>query len=109
MPLAVLIYMYLLYRHPLRGGKVHDVNDPQRDENLAMGENALFIEHPTDPSNRVKVASGSSKCFTVGRSRKNSIYRDRSLFKGTVFYRVLLQVCINRSNDHLPMTGKRHW
>ena len=28
--LAVLIYMYLLYRHPLRGGKVHDVNDPQK-------------------------------------------------------------------------------
>jgi serine/threonine protein kinase len=28
--LAVLIYMYLLYRHPLRGGKVHDVNDPKR-------------------------------------------------------------------------------
>lgn len=54
--LAVLIYMYLLYRHPLRGGKVHDVNDPQRDENLAMGDNALFIEHPTDPSNRVKVS-----------------------------------------------------
>ena len=54
--LAVLIYMYLLYRHPLRGGKVHDVNDPQKDENLAMGENALFIEHPSDASNRVKVA-----------------------------------------------------
>ena len=53
--LAVLIYMYLLYRHPLRGGKVHDLNDPQRDENLAMGEKALFIEHPTDAANRVKV------------------------------------------------------
>lgn len=25
--LAVLIYMYLLYRHPLRGGKIHDVED----------------------------------------------------------------------------------
>ncbi|MBC7795652.1 MAG: kinase, partial [Pyrinomonadaceae bacterium] len=49
--LAVLIYMYLLYRHPLRGRKVHDV-DPQRDEILTMGEKALFIEHPTDASNR---------------------------------------------------------
>jgi hypothetical protein len=28
----------------------------QKDENLAMGENALFIEHPSDASNRVKVA-----------------------------------------------------
>ncbi|MDR2164685.1 MAG: kinase [Zoogloeaceae bacterium] len=53
--LAVLIYMYLLYRHPLRGGKVHDVNDEQRDELLTMGEKALFVEHPTDKSNRIKV------------------------------------------------------
>ena len=41
--LAVMIYMYLLYRHPLRGSKVYDVNDEQRDEVLAMGEKALFI------------------------------------------------------------------
>ncbi|NHB58534.1 kinase [Acinetobacter sp. 194] len=52
--LAVLIYMYLLYRHPLRGGKIHDMNDPQKDENLSMGEKALFIEHPTDHSNAVR-------------------------------------------------------
>lgn len=49
--LAVLIYMYLLYRHPLRGEKIHDT-DPQKDELLGMGEHALFIEHPTDLSNR---------------------------------------------------------
>lgn len=49
--LAVLIYMYLLYRHPLRGKKIHDM-DPQKDELLGMGDRALFIEHPTDMSNR---------------------------------------------------------
>lgn len=49
--LAVLIYMYLLYRHPLRGKKIHD-SDPQKDELLSMGEKALFVEHPTDESNR---------------------------------------------------------
>lgn len=49
--LAVMIYMYLLYRHPLKGGKVHDL-DTEKDDLLAMGEKALFIEHPTDPSNR---------------------------------------------------------
>ncbi len=49
--LAVLIYMYLLFRHPLKGGKIHDV-DPAKDEELAMGRKALFIEHPTDRSNR---------------------------------------------------------
>lgn len=52
--LAVLVYMNLLYLHPLRGGKVYDINDEKRDESLSMGEKALFIEHPTDHSNCVK-------------------------------------------------------
>ena len=59
--LAVLIYMYLLHRHPLRGRRVHDFDDTQRDELLAMGEKALFIEHPKDGSNR----------YDVGWTKKN--------------------------------------
>ncbi|MES2935749.1 MAG: lipopolysaccharide kinase InaA family protein [Pseudomonadota bacterium] len=51
--LATLIYMYLLLRHPLRGDQVHDIDDPQRDEELSMGAQALFIEHPTDHANRI--------------------------------------------------------
>ncbi len=51
--LAVLVYMYLLNRHPLRGGKVHDL-DTAKDEELSMGAKALFVEHPTDRSNRPK-------------------------------------------------------
>lgn len=51
--LAVLIYLYLLYRHPLRGSKVHD-QDSARDEELAMGERALFVEDPHDASNRIR-------------------------------------------------------
>jgi serine/threonine protein kinase len=51
--LAVMIYMYLLYRHPLKGGKVHSL-DAEQDDLLSMGEKALFIEHPTDTSNRPK-------------------------------------------------------
>lgn len=51
--LSVLIYMYLLYRHPLRGKKVHDIDDDQKDESLRMGSKALFIENPSDSSNRV--------------------------------------------------------
>lgn len=51
--LAVLIYMYLFYRHPLRGAKVHDT-DASKDEELSMGMSALFVEHPTDKSNRVR-------------------------------------------------------
>lgn len=54
--LAVLIYMYLLLRHPLRGDKVHDLDDPQQDEELSMGARAVFVEHPSDASNRIKPA-----------------------------------------------------
>lgn len=50
--LAVMIYELLMYRHPLKGPKVHDAADPARDEELMMGKRALFIEHPKDPSNR---------------------------------------------------------
>ncbi|MES2743357.1 MAG: lipopolysaccharide kinase InaA family protein [Pseudomonadota bacterium] len=52
--LATLIYMYLLVRHPLRGDRVHDMDDPHRDEQLAMGAQALFIEHPDDDANRIR-------------------------------------------------------
>ena len=50
--LAVLIYMYLLYRHPLRGGKYFGPMDEQEEENFLMGSKALFVEHPSDASNR---------------------------------------------------------
>lgn len=50
--LAVLIYEYLLRRHPLRGPKIHSADSAEDDERLALGEGALFIEHPTDHSNR---------------------------------------------------------
>lgn len=52
--LACLIYMYLLHRHPLKGGKVHDL-DTEKDDLLSMGEKALFVEHPSDITNRVKL------------------------------------------------------
>jgi serine/threonine protein kinase len=50
--LAVLTYMYLLYRHPLRGGNYFGAIESDKEEDLLMGEKALFIEHPTDSSNR---------------------------------------------------------
>ena len=50
--LAVLIYMYLLYRHPLKGRMVCDPNDSGNDEQLCMGKYALFVEHPSDKRNR---------------------------------------------------------
>ncbi len=50
--LAVLIYMYLLYRHPLRGGNYFGAIETEKEEDLLMGEKALFVEHPTDACNR---------------------------------------------------------
>ena len=50
--LAVLLYEYLLGRHPLRGPKVNSVDSPEEDERFSMGERALWIENPHDKSNR---------------------------------------------------------
>lgn len=55
--LAVLIYQYLLHRHPLRGKKIH-ARDQLEQETLEMGKNALFIEHPHDNSNRLEIHEG---------------------------------------------------
>lgn len=51
--LPVLIYQYLLSRHPLDGPKFH-CKDPDENEKLKMGSAALFIENPRDTSNRDK-------------------------------------------------------
>ena len=50
--LGVLIYEYLLHRHPLRGPKVNSTLSSEEDEWLSMGAKSLFIEHPSDKSNR---------------------------------------------------------
>ena len=50
--LSVLIYEYLLGRHPLRGPKVNSTVSAEEDEQLSMGRNALWIENPDDTSNR---------------------------------------------------------
>ncbi|MFQ3536836.1 MAG: hypothetical protein SNJ58_13270 [Aggregatilineales bacterium] len=52
--LAVLIYQLLLMRHPLRGPKVYDPENPERDDQLAFGARALYTEDPIDRSNRPK-------------------------------------------------------
>lgn len=52
--LPVLLYEYLLSRHPLIGPKVNSTTSAEEDERLSMGSKALFVEHPTDLSNRPK-------------------------------------------------------
>ena len=48
--------MLLFHRHPLRGKRIND-NDAARDEELTMGANALFVEHPSDKSNSVDASA----------------------------------------------------
>ncbi len=50
--LAVLLYEYLLLRHPLKGPKVHSTESQGLDQFLAFGPHATFVEHPEDHSNR---------------------------------------------------------
>lgn len=50
--LAVLIYQLLLLRHPLEGPKLNSAISAEEDDLLTYGAKALFVEHPTDRSNR---------------------------------------------------------
>lgn len=50
--LAVLIYEYLLLRHPLLGPKIYSKKSAEEDDFLALGALATFIENPDDTSNR---------------------------------------------------------
>lgn len=52
--LAVLIYQYLLFRHPLEGPKINSAVSAEEDDLLTYGAKALYVEHPTDQSNRPK-------------------------------------------------------
>lgn len=61
--LSVLIYLFLLLRHPLRGPKVNSYESAEEDDLLSMGDKALFIEHPTDDSNRPKDLEYTADCL----------------------------------------------
>ena len=50
--LAVLIYQYLLRRHPLDGRRVPNARTAEEQDLLSYGKEAIFAEHPTDASNR---------------------------------------------------------
>lgn len=50
--LPVLLYEYLLLRHPLIGPKIYSAVSSEEDDFLALGPKATFIENPNDKSNR---------------------------------------------------------
>lgn len=86
--LAVLIYMYLLRRHPLRGGKIWDL-DSEKDDVLSMGEKALFVEHPTDSSNKVK-AEHLKKWDTFWGDPKKISYHKTGPYLSELFKRAFI-------------------
>lgn len=50
--MPVLIYEYLFLRHPLLGPKIYSSESGEKDDFLALGPMATFIENPDDTSNR---------------------------------------------------------
>ena len=50
--LAVMIYKYLLERHPLEGRRFIKGLSAEEEDNLLFGSRALYSEHPNDGSNR---------------------------------------------------------
>lgn len=52
--MAVLLYQWFLSRHPLDGDRPPLDSDPDKDDLLRYGENALYSEHPTDTLNHLK-------------------------------------------------------
>lgn len=72
--LAVLIYQYLLRRHPLDGRKIPPAKTAEEQELLSYGAQALFCEHPADTSNRPEGAS-YVPCSTLGPLLKDLFER----------------------------------
>ena len=64
--LAVLIYEYLLRRHPLRGPKVNG-KTAEEDELMSMGEKALYIEHPKVIASNRHCRSWPCRCASWDR------------------------------------------
>jgi hypothetical protein len=63
--LGVLIYQYLLLRHPLDGRKVPNADTAEEQDELMYGKEALFCEHPNDIRNR-PMQNGYVPCASLG-------------------------------------------
>ena len=50
--LAVMIYRFLLERHPLEGRRLFPGRSAEEEDELKFGSEALYCEHPKDDSNR---------------------------------------------------------
>lgn len=110
--LPVLIYGYLFNRHPLDGPKIRSTKSTEEDDFLAMGPQALFIEHPTDHSNRPKslkipytvlgpiMSDLFKKAFVDGLHSPNQRPTAMEWERGMVKTWDLLFPCANKSCAH---------
>ena len=110
--LPVLIYEYLLNRHPLKGPKVNSPNSAEEDDFLSLGPKALFVEHPTDHSNRpkdIKITCGALgpilnnlflKAFMDGLHNPNQRPSAMDWERGLVKNWDLLYPCQNNGCTH---------
>ncbi len=73
--LAVLLYQYLLRRHPLDGKRIPpQAKTAEEQELLSYGSEAIFTEHPTDASNRPEEKS-YVPCTTLGPQLRDLFQR----------------------------------
>jgi serine/threonine protein kinase len=111
--LAVLIYQYLLLRHPLDGKKVPNAQSAEEQEMLSLGKEALFCEHPSNPANRPEevsyipcsklgqpLADLFQKTFVNGLHAPNDRPSGLEWVRGLVRTWDLLQPCPNSSCSH---------
>jgi serine/threonine protein kinase len=111
--LAVLIYQYLLLRHPLDGRRIPNAQSAEEQEALAYGKESLFCEHPTNAANRPEQTSyipcaklGTSlhdlfqRVFVNGLHSPNDRPSALEWVRGLVKTWDMLQTCANPSCGH---------
>jgi hypothetical protein len=72
--LAVLVYQYLLHRHPLDGKRVPNAPTAEEQDVLAYGKEAIFCEHPTNTTNRPE-HQPFVPCSSLGRALNDLFQR----------------------------------
>jgi serine/threonine protein kinase len=111
--LAVLVYQYLLLRHPLDGKRVPNAHSAEEQEILSHGKEALFCEHPTNPANRPEqnpyvpcsnkgplLNDLFQRAFVTGLHAPNARPSALEWVRGLVRTWDLLQPCANASCPH---------
>ena len=87
---------------------MNDVNDSGRDEELSMGAKALFIENPTDKSNRVNAQQLSPAELPQGDPAKMP-YTICGPYLKKLFDRAFVEGLHDRQSVRVLRNGKMPW